>query len=192
VTVFDQAYTELRAVPVGEWSLWLDTHEVTASRFHWWLALLERLEVDLKQLALGPEADFMEVADFIVAILNFAVARGAWRLPFAGGMLCRYSWLVAGSPFIHSALMPSDLTVDGAARRALESFGLSTREAVAVAQQAEAEIAELPTDREWRSLQDIQWALPHLKKLSGRIRDHDLADRVQGWLAIEERLSRVA
>jgi hypothetical protein len=192
VTVFDEAYMELRAVPVGEWSLWLDAHGVVASRFHWWLALLERLEMDLKQLTLGPEADFMEVADFVVSILNFAVASGAWRSPYAGGMLCRYSLLVADSPFIHLAVMPGDLTVDGAARRTLESFELSTREAVEVALRAEAEIAGSPTDRDWRSLQDIQWALPHLKKLSGRIHDHVVADRVQGWLAIEEQLSRVA
>lgn len=192
MSVFDQAYTELRSVPVSEWPLWLDAHGVTFSRFHWWLALLERLEVDLKMLALGPEADFIQVADFIVTILNFAVASGAWRSPYAGGMLCRYSLLVADSPFINSTHMPRDLTVDGAARRTLQSFELSTREATALAQRAEVEMASSPTDQSWRALQDIQWALPHLKQLAGRIRDHDTAGRVREWLAIEEEISRVA
>ena len=47
MSLFDEAYQELRAVPVDEWPLWLDSHDVRVSRFHWWLALLERLELDL-------------------------------------------------------------------------------------------------------------------------------------------------
>jgi hypothetical protein len=165
-----------------------------ASRFHWWLALLERLEVDLKRLAPGPEADFGEVADFVVTILDFAVASGAWRPPYAGGMLCRYSLLVADSPFVYSVRVSGDLTVDGAARRTLESFELSPLEAVAVAHLAEAEAASLLIERErdWRSLQDIQWVLPQLKKLLGRVRDDDTAKRIQEWLAVEGQLSEVA
>jgi hypothetical protein len=192
VSVFDEAYTELGAVPVAEWPLWLDSHEVIASRFHWWLALLERLEADLKRLALGPEADFVEVADFVVNILDFAVASGAWRPPYAGGMLCRYSLSVADSPFLYSVRLSVDLTVDGAARRTLESFELSPLETVAVARLAEAEAASLLIERDWRSLQDIQWALPELKKLLGRVRDDDIARRIQEWLAVEEQLSEVA
>ena len=194
VSVFDEAYTELRTVPVAEWPLWLDSHEVIASRFHWWLALLERLEADLKRLALGLEADFVEVADFVVTILDFAVASGAWRPTYAGGMLCHYSLLVADSPLVHSLRVSGDLTVDGAARRTLRSFELSPLEAVAVARLAEAEAASLLVERErdWRSLQDIQWALPQLKKLRGRVRDDDIARRTQEWLAVEERLSEVA
>jgi hypothetical protein len=194
VSVFDEAYTELRAVPVTEWPLWLDSHEVIASRFHWWLALLERLEADLKRLALGPEADFVEVADFVVNILDFAVASGAWRPAYAGGMLCRCSLLVADSPFLYSVRVSVDLTVDSAARRTLESFEVSPLEAVAVARLAEAEAATLLIERErdWRSLQDIQWALPELKKLMGQVRDDGIARRIQEWLAVEERLSEVA
>ena len=194
MSVFDEAYTELRAVPVAEWPLWLDSHEVMASRFHWWLALLEHLEADLKRLALGPEADFVKVADFVVTILDFAVASGAWHPPYAGGMLCRYSLLVADSPSLHSVRVSVDLTVDGAARRTLESFELSALEAVAVARLAEAEAASLLIERErdWRSLQDIQWALPELKKLLGRVRDDDIARRIQEWLAVEEQLPEVA
>jgi hypothetical protein len=86
------------------------------------------------------------------------------------------------------------LTVDGAARRTLESFGLSPLEAVAVARLAEAEAASLLIERErdWHSLQDIQWALPELKKLLGRVRDDDIARRIKEWLAVEEQLSEVA
>jgi hypothetical protein len=194
MSVFDEAYTELRTVPVAEWALWLDSHEVTVSRFHWWLALLERLEADLERLALGPEAEFVEIANFVVTILDYAVASGAWRPPYAGGMLCRYSLLAAGSPFLYSDRVSGDLTVAGAARRTLGSFELSPVEAVAVAHLAEKGAASLPIEREgdWRSLQDIQWALPHLNKLLGRVSDDDIAQRIQGWLAVEEQLSGVA
>lgn len=194
MSVFDEAYAELRAVPVAEWPLWLDSHEVTASRFHWWLALLERLEVDLRRLGLGPEADFMEVAEFVVTILDFAVASGAWRPSYAGGMLCRYSLLIADSTFIHSDRMPVELTVDGASARTLESFELSPLEAATVAHLVEEEAASAPSvqERDWRSLQDIQWALPDLMKLLGRVRDPDTVKCIQEWLAVEEQLSRVA
>jgi hypothetical protein len=156
--------------------------------------LLERSEADLKRLALGPEADFVETANFVVTILDYAVASGAWRPPYAGGMLCRYSLLVVGSPFVYSDRVSGDLTVAGAARRTLGSFELSPVEAVAVAHLAEAGAVSLPIERErdWRSLQDIQWALPHLKKLLGRVSDDDIAQRIQGWLAVEEQLSGVA
>jgi hypothetical protein len=107
-------------------------------------------------------------------------------------MLCRYSLLVADSPFLYSVRLSVDLTVDGAARRTLESFELSPLEAVAVARLAEAEAASLLIERDWRSLQDIQWALPELKKLLGRVRDDDIARRIQEWLAVEEQLSEVA
>jgi hypothetical protein len=125
-------------------------------------------------------------------ILDFAVASGAWRPPYAGGMLCRYSLSVADSPFLYSVRLSVDLTVDGAARRTLESFELSPLETVAVARLAEAEAASLLIERDWRSLQDIQWALPELKKLLGRVRDDDIARRIQEWLAVEEQLSEVA
>lgn len=193
MSMLDEAYVQLRAISVAEWPLWLESHDITASRFHWWLALLERLEVDLRSADSKAESEFVEVAEFIVAILDYAVHSGAWRLPYAGGMLCRYSLLVADGPFANSSRIPIDLTVDGAARRTLDSFELSPSEAAEVAYLAEAEGLVVPTGREedWNALQDIQWALPQLIKLVGKIDDEDLINRIEDWVAIETLLSRV-
>ena len=168
-----QDYARLRRTPVAEWDTWIGSRRFDTTPFHWWRALMESGEYDMRQQLQGPGGALGETLDFIVEALAHAVRSGAWRPPYATGTLCMYAKVLA-----------EGLTPDGAARQTVDSFTLAPDEALDVARRGDAVSAE-----ERSALQDIRWAWFFLQRLAPFISSPQLADSVRAWSEVEARIA---
>lgn len=169
-------YAQLRATPVDEWDAWIGTHRFDTTPFHWWRALMESAEHDMRRQMQGPGGELGATLDFIADAVDYAVRSRAWSASHAAGTLCLYAEMLAERVRNPGFVPRQELTPDGAARRTVDSFTLSPDEAFDVAWRWEA-----ATDEECSAVQEIRWALFFLLRLAPFISSPELADLLRAW-----------
>src|ERR1051326_4327765 len=113
----EQDYARLRRTPVDEWDAWIRSRHFDTTPFHWWRALMESGEYDMRRQLQGPGSALGETLDFLVEALAHAVRSRAWRPPYATGTLCMYAKMLAEGLQVPGFAVREELTPDGAARR---------------------------------------------------------------------------
>lgn len=163
-----------------------------AESVQWWLALVEAAETEVRH-EMGEGRSAVDALDFAVFLLESGARAGAVSA-------CRKAyWFIrlsrAAIDFgLEPAILPDQLSPDGAARHALSSLPLTPDEAIALSRRLDAEfdkgVDRLPGTED-RALAETGLVLASLNWVYEAIADSSLAAEVLHWLQVYRKMAPV-